>query len=158
MKINDINSTDIVISRVVLELSKSIHRKLYCGEIFIKQEEKKYIIYVKSIYGVKFIKLVVDIDPETWHLRFRLFHDWYTNAYEEFNPGKEVKPIKTILINNLKNYIEKNEIKYIINYFSEASRNYYKYFKHNLFTLHKGKKCFWNYLKLWFKWPKKRPI
>lgn len=158
MKTNDIRSTDIVISQVVLEVSKSIHRKLYCGEVFIKQEDRKYTIYVKSIYGVKFIKLTVDIDPETWNLRFRLFHDWYTSAYEEFNPGKEIKPLKTILINNLKNYTEKDEIKYIVNYFSGASRNYYKYFRDNLSILYKGKKCLWSYLKFWFKWPKKRPI
>lgn len=157
-ELTNLTLTDTVIRQVLINLSHLIHRKLYCGDICIKQEDLKYTVYIKSIYGVKFIKLIVDIDPNSWYLRFRIYHDWCLNALESVDPEKEGKPLKTILINDLKDFEKRGEIKYIIDYFSEASRNNYKYFRDNLSTLHKGKKSFWNYIKFWFKWPKKRPI
>lgn len=165
MKKNKASVVDAVLGQVSIDTSFQIHRKLYCGDICINKNKDKnsYTIYVKSVYGVKFIKLVIDTDPETWFMRLRIYHDWCSYQYEEDTKSgkktnKEEKPLKTILINELSNFIEKDEIKYIINYFSEASRNNYKYFRDNLSVLHKGKKSFWNYLKYWFKWPRKRPI
>ena len=159
MKKENNSPLTVVLKQLIINLSYFIQRKLYCGDVYIvRKSDQEYIIHVKSFYGIKFIKLIVDIDPNSWYLRFRLYHDWCLNDAEIINADKVSKPLKTILINDLKNFIEKDEIKYIINYFSEASRNNYKYFRDNLSILHKGKKSFWNYIKFWFKWPKKRPI
>lgn len=152
-----------VLRQIAMDISFQIRRRLYCGEICIDENKEKnsYTIYVKSIYGVKFIKLILDTDPESWFLRLRIYHDWCSYQYEEDSKaGKKVskdeKPLKVILMNELSDYVEKEEIKYVVDYFSKASKNNYTYFRDNLSNLHKNKKCIWKYIKYWFKWPKRR--
>lgn len=141
--------------KVAIDISYEIEKKLYSGNIRLDaiKKNESYIFSVDSVFnGIKFLKLHIDKDLNSKAIRFRIFHDWIGDFNKE-----STKPLKTILLSCdfFSDYLKSDEIKYIVEYFSKASRDHYSFYKEELTKIHNGKFGIIKYIKQWLNWNRK---